>query len=72
MTWYVVVTRDRAATVISRHPSPEDAANKIVRELKYDTWRVMAQDGRGAAVVRALTPGEQQRVERTLFPGLYE
>lgn len=72
MTWYVVVTRDTSRTVISRHPSPEDAANRIVRALNYDTWSVMAQDGRGTTVVRALTNPERRRVERTLYPGLYE
>lgn len=72
MTWYVVVTRDKHRTVISRHPSVQDAGNRIHRERAFATWTVLGQDGRLSSQARPLNKQEQARLEEALWPGLFD
>lgn len=73
MTWYIVITRDRHRTPISRHVTLADAGNKITRERGYDRWTVVAQDSpRASAPARPLTQQERLKLEQALFPSLYE
>jgi hypothetical protein len=73
VSWYVVVTRDKHRTPISRHVTIEDAGNKIHRERAFDRWTVLAQDGdRASGPARALNTQERLKLEKTLYPSLYE
>ena len=72
MPWYVVVTRDRHRTPISRHVTVEDAGNKIHRERSFDRWTVLAQEGRANGPARPLTHLERLKLERQLYPSLHE
>jgi hypothetical protein len=73
MTWYIIVTRDAHKTPISRHVTIEDAGNKIHRERTFGKWTVVAQDGdRASTIARELTKHEKLKLEKTLYPSLYE
>lgn len=73
MTWFVIVTRDKHRTPISRHVTIEDAGNKIHRERAFHRWTVLAQDGdRASTAARALTKAERLRLEKALYPSLHE
>jgi hypothetical protein len=73
VTWYVIVTRDKQRTPISRHVTIEDAGNRIYRERTFDRHTVVAQDGdRAAGPARELTTQEKLRLEKCLYPSLYE
>lgn len=69
---YVVVMR-QSKVPMSRHATLEAAADKIYRERAFARWTVMAQEGLTAsAPMRSLTKEEKMRVERKLFPSLFE
>ncbi len=74
MTWYVVVTRDRAHQPIKDHPTLDGAGNQIYRERAFDRWTVMAYDGtrRAGAPMRELNKTEKSQLERLLYPSLFE
>jgi hypothetical protein len=51
----------------------EDAGNKIYRERAFDRYTVIAQDGdRAAGPARELTKTERLKLEKCLYPSLYE
>lgn len=72
MTWYTVVTRSRPHQPIQRYASIEAAGNRIFYDRRFDEWTVLAQDGSEAAPYRELHKTEKQRLERCLYPGLFE
>lgn len=69
---YVVVTRKSKITM-SHHATLEAAANKVFRERAFARWKVMVQDGLvGSSPIRELTTEEKRRVERVLYPSLFD
>lgn len=69
---FVVVLRDSRVPV-STHATLEAAADKVYRDRAYARWTIMAQLGLAAGdKMRELTRDERKRVERRLFPSLYE
>lgn len=72
LLWYVVVTRDRASLPIERFVSLEGAGDKIFYERAFDRLTVKAQQGSKSAPMRELTNAERLKLERRLYPGLYE
>lgn len=71
-TRYVVVTR-KAKVPVSVHATIEAAGDKIVRERALAIWTVLAQEGLTAsAPYRELTNQEKRRLERKMFPTLFE
>lgn len=65
---------DRTTKVpISHHGTIEGAGSKIVKELAFNRWTVMAQDAlRPGSNMRALTRHEKLRLEKTLYPLLFD
>jgi hypothetical protein len=58
---------------MSHHATLEAAADKVYRERAFSRWDVMCQEGlHAAAPIRSLTRAEKIRVERKLFPSLFE
>ncbi len=74
MAWYVVVTRDRRKLPIKDFTTIDAAGNLVFRERKYDEWQVVACDGtrRAGAPLRRLTKSAQAKLERILYPSLYD
>lgn len=71
-TRFVVVMR-ASKVPMSHHATLEAAADKIYRERAFARWTVMAQEGLTAsAPMRSLTRDEMKRVERKIFPSLYQ
>lgn len=69
---YVVVTRDRHLP-IQHFATIEAAADKIVRERALATWTVLAQEGLTAsAKMRQLTLAERKKLEKAMFPSLFD
>jgi hypothetical protein len=69
---YVVVSR-RSKIAMSHHATLEAAADKVFRERAFARWKVMAQEGLTASSpMRELTTDEKKRVERKLYPSLFE
>jgi hypothetical protein len=69
---YIVVMRE-SKVPMSRHATLEAAADKIYRDRAFARWKVMAQEGlEASAPMRSLTKQEMKRVERRLFPSLFE
>lgn len=69
---YVVVMRT-SKVAMSHHATLEAAADKIYRDRAFARWDVMVQEGlTAAAPMRACTKDEKKRVQRRLFPSLYE
>jgi hypothetical protein len=74
VTRYVVVTR-QGLLPIERFMSVEAAADYIVRETAFGRWKVLAQEANqitAATPYRELRPTEKRKLERKLFPTLYE
>jgi hypothetical protein len=74
MTRYVVVTR-QGMLPIERFMSVEAAADYIVREAAFGRWMVKAQEGNkitASTPMRDLRPTEKSKLERKLYPTLYE
>lgn len=72
MTWYVVVTRDRASVPIKRCVTMVEAGDHIFYERAFDRWTVKVQEGSSSAPMRTMTPAERLQLERRLYPSLYE
>jgi hypothetical protein len=74
VTNYVVVTRkDRLP--VDRFMTIESAADYIVREKAFARWTVMAQEANkitASTPYRRLRPTEQEKLERRLYPTLFE
>lgn len=69
---YVVVTR-KTHVPVQRFATIEAAADKIVRERALATWTVLAQEGLTAsATMRQLTRAERKKLEKAMFPSLFE
>lgn len=74
MTRYVVVTRDSLLPV-QRFMTIEAAADYIVKEKAFGRWKVLAQEANritASTPYRQLQQHEKIKMERKLFPTLYE
>lgn len=74
MKRYVVVTR-QGTLPVERYHTVEAAADKIVREVAFGRWTVLAQEANritASTPYRDLYPTERRALERKLFPTLFE
>ena len=69
---YVVVTR-QSNLPVQHFATIEGAADKIVRERALAIWTVLAQEGlEASAPMRKLNLAERKRLEKAMFPSLFE